>query len=300
MLQTVLLAIMDGVAQASVSFMVAVGLSLVFGIMRILNIAHGSLYALGGYTAAAVGLWFSATWGDGPWLYLVLVLSALAIGVPLGAVIERVLLRRIYRKEHTLQLLITFGIFMMLEDAQKLIFGVEPYFNDAPLAMLGVIEVGGIYYTAYQLLVLPLAAVTTMLALAWFFNRTRKGKLITAVIEDFEMASVMGVNARSVYFWTFVLGATLAALGGALSSPVTSLVPGTGAGTIVLSFAIVASAGLGHFQGAAVTALLISLAQAFSVHFYSSIAAVMPYLVMTLILIVKPYGLFGKPEVRRI
>mgnify|MGYP006399972999 FL=1 len=300
MLQTFLLATLDGVAQASVSFMVAVGLSLVFGTMRILNIAHGSLYALGGYTAAAAGLWLSATWGDGPWLYLVLVLSALFVGVPLGALIERVMLRRIYGQDHTLQLLITFGIFMILEDVQKLIFGVEPYFNDAPLAMLGVVEIVGIYYTTYQLVVLPLAALATMLSLAWFFNRTRKGKLITAVIEDFETASVMGVNAQSVYFWTFVLGTTLAALGGALASPTTSLVPGTGAGTIVLSFAIVASAGLGHFQGAAVTALLIGLAQAFSVHFYSNIAAVMPYLVMTLILILKPYGLFGKPEVIRI
>lgn len=300
MQQTVLLAIMDGVAQASISFMVAVGLSLVFGIMRILNIAHGSLYALGGYTAAMAGIWISSAWGEGLWLYLVLILSALAIGVPLGALIERVLLRRIYGKEHTLQLLITFGIFMILEDVQKLVFGVEPYFNDAPLTILGTLEIGDIYYTTYQIIILPLTAIITMIALAWFFNKTRKGKLITAVIEDFETATVMGINARSVYFWTFILGSSLAALGGALASPTTSLVPGTGAGTIVLSFAIVASAGLGHFQGAAVTALLISLAQAFSIHFYSDIAAIMPYLVMTLILIIKPYGLFGKPEVRRI
>lgn len=299
MQQTLLLATLDGLAQASVLFMVAVGLSLIFGIMRILNIAHGSFYALGAYGAAALGLWLTGPEG-GLLTYPALLLAAVAVGVTLGPLIERVLLRRIYGQEHALQILLTFGIFMILEDVQKLVFGVEPYFNDAPLAMLGMLEVGGIYYTAYQLIVLPLAAIATMVLLTLYFNKTRQGKLIATVIEDYEVACLLGINAKRVYLVTFMLGTTLAALGGALASPTTSLVPGIGADIIVLSFAIVATAGLGHFQGTAVTAVIIGLAQALSVHLLPPLASVMPYLVMTAILLVKPYGLFGKPQVRRI
>lgn len=298
MQQTLLLALLDGIAQASVSFLVAVGLNLVFGITRILNVAHGSLYALGAYLAAALGLWYAPD--GGIWTYPLLLFAAVVVGVTLGPLIERLLLRRVYGKEHSLQLLITFGVFMMLEDVQKLVFGVEPYFADAPLAMLGTVEVGGIYYTTYQLLLLPAIAVFVMLALSWFFRSTRSGKLITVVIEDFEVARTMGIDSQKVYLLTFTLGATLAALGGALASPTTSVVPGIGADTIVLSFAIVATAGLGHFQGAAVTALVIGLAHALCVHLYNDLAALVPYVVMTLILLVKPHGLFGHPEVKRI
>ena len=163
-----------------------------------------------------------------------------------------------------------------------------------------MVEVGGIYYTAYQLFVLPLAAITVMLALTIYFNKTRQGKLIATVIEDYEVARVLGINAKRVYTITFMLGTTLAALGGALASPTTSLVPGVGADSIVLSFAIVATAGLGHFQGTAVTAVIVGLAQALSVHLLPALSSVMPYLVMTAILLVKPYGLFGTPQVRRI
>lgn len=299
MQQTILLATLDGVATASVSFMVAVGLSLIFGIMRILNIAHGSFYAIGAYTAATLGMWLVGP--EGGWLvYPILLVAALLVGCTLGFVIERGLLQHIYGKEHSLQILITFGIFMMLEDFQKLVFGVEPYFYDAPLAMLGMVEVGGIYYTVYQLIVLPLMALAVMIALTLFFNRSKQGKLITVVIEDYEIATTLGINARKVYLVTFILGAVLAAFGGALASSTTSLVPGIGADTIVLSFAIVATAGLGHFQGAAITALIIGLAHAFSVHLFSDFASVMPYLVMTVVLLFKPYGLFGRPDVKRL
>lgn len=297
--QTLFLALLDGLSQASISFMVAVGLSLIFGIMRVLNVAHGSLYAIGAYAASALGLWLAGPDG-GPWTYPALLLAAVAVGVTLGAVIERVFLRQIYGKEHVLQLLLTFGVFMMLEDAQKLVFGVQPYFNDAPLAMLGTLEVGGIHYTAYQLVLLPAVALATMALLTLFFEKTRHGKLIVTVIEDHEMASALGINAKSAYIATFVMGATLAALGGALASPTTSVVPGIGADSIVLSFAIVATAGLGKFQGTAVTALIISLAQALCVHLFPPMATVMPYLVMTVILLARPQGLFGKPQVKRV
>lgn len=299
MTQIFLLATLDGVAQASILFLIAVGLSLIFGIMRILNVAHGSFYALGAYAAAVLGEYLFGA--EGSWLsFPLLVFAAVLVGVPLGAFIERVVLRRIYDKEHSLQLLATFGIFMILEDVQKLVFGVEPYFYDAPSALLGSTEVFDIFYTRYQLFVLPLSAVVVMVALSVFFNRSRQGKLIRAVIEDREVATTLGINASKVYLWTFALGASLAALGGTLASSTTSLVPGIGADAIVVSFAIVASAGLGQFQGAAVTALLIGLAQAFATYLYSDLATVVPYIVMTIILLVKPYGLFGRAEIKRL
>lgn len=299
MQQTLLLATLDGLAQASILFMVAAGLSLIFGIMRILNVAHGSFYALGAYAAATLGLYLAGPEG-GVWTYPALLFAALLVGGLLGPLIERFLLRRIYGQEHTLQILLTFGVFMILEDVQKLLFGVEPYFNDAPLAQLGTIELGGIYYTVYQLIVLPAAALAVMVALTLFFNKTRQGRLISTVIEDYEVASTLGVDAKRVYLTTFIIGTTLAALGGALASPTTSVMPGIGADSIVMSFAIVATAGLGHFQGAAITSLIIGLVHALCVHMFSPLATVAPYLVMTLILLVKPYGLFGKPQVRRV
>jgi len=300
MQQVLLLAALDGLAQAAISFMVAVGLSLIFGIMRILNAAHGSFYALGAYLAAAFGLALAAAGASPLWTYPALLLAAVAVGLLLGPVIERGLLSRIYDKAHALQILVTFGVFMILEDVQKLVFGVNPYFADAPLSLLGMVEIGGIHYTAYQVFVLPLAALAVMAVLVWFFGATRQGKLITVVIEDRELASAMGIDAQRIYLLTFTAGTMLAALGGALASPTTSLVPGMGADAIVLSFAIVATAGLGHFQGAAITALIIGFGRALCVHLFSELESVMPYLIMVAILLVRPHGLFGQPQVRRV
>lgn len=300
MQQVLLLATLDGLAQAAIAFMVAVGLSLIFGIMRILNAAHGSFFALGAYLGVTLVLAVAALGLPEVFSYPALLLAAAVVGLLIGPLMERGLLSRVYDKDHTLQILVTFGVFMILEDLQKLVFGVDSYFADTPLALLGMVEVGGIYYTAYQLFVLPLAALAVMGGLVWFFRATRHGKLITVVIEDREVASAMGINAPRVYLIAFTAGTMLAALGGALASPTTSLVPGMGADAIVLSFAIVATAGLGHFQGAAITAFIISLGRALSVHLFSELESVMPYLIMVAILLVRPYGLFGRPQVKRV
>ena len=143
--QLILLACLDGVAYAALVFMVAVGLTLIFGVLRILNVAHGSFYAVGAYTAASLGLGIAAA-GLSPWLtFPALVVSAALVGGVLGALIERQLLQRIYVKEEVLQLLVTFAVFMILEDVQRLVWGVQPYFVDTPLSLLGTLEVGGVY-----------------------------------------------------------------------------------------------------------------------------------------------------------
>ncbi|HWL79905.1 MAG TPA: branched-chain amino acid ABC transporter permease [Roseomonas sp.] len=298
------LAALDGLSNAAAIFMVAVGLNLVFGVLRVLNVAHGSLYAIGGYTAASLGLLLTAS-GLPDWLaYPLLLVAALLVGAVLGPPIEKLLLRRTRQHEPVLQLLITFALFMILEDLQKLVWGVQPVVNDTPLRLLGTVDVpfgaDVIPFTTYQLFVLPGVALVTLAALAWFLRRTLAGRMIVAVTADAEAARAMGIDAGRVMLLTFTAGAALAALGGALASPTVSLVPGVGAQTIVLSFAVVATAGLGQVEGAAIAALLIGLGRAFAVYFEPELEVVIPYLIMVLVLLVRPQGLFGVVETRRI
>ena len=298
------LALLDGLAYAALVFMVAVGLNLVFGVLRILNVAHGSLYAIGAYTAASIGLFLTAR-GVPPWVSLpMLVVAAALVGAVLGPLIERLLLRRVYGHEPVLQLLVTFALFMILEDVQKLVWGVQPVHHDAPMRLLGTVDVpfgaDVIPFTAYQLFVLPGVALATLVGLAWFLRRTLTGRVIVAVTTDREAATAMGIDARRVYLLTFTFGAALAALGGALASPTASLVPVVGASTIVLSFAVVATAGLGQVEGAALTSLLIGLGRSIAVYFEPELEVVVPYLIMVAVLLVRPQGLFGAAETRRI
>jgi branched-chain amino acid transport system permease protein len=298
------LAVLDGVAYAGQVFMVAVGLTLVFGVLRVLNVAHGSLFAIGGYAAASLGLLALAA-GLPAWMSLpVLFVAAALVGAVVGPPVEKLLLRRVYGQEPVLQLLVTFALFMVLEDVQKLIWGVSPVFNDTAVKLLGTVDVpfgaDVIPFTAYQLYVIPGIALATLAGLMWFLRRTLPGRVIGAVTEDREAATAMGIDASRVYLLTFVGGAMLAALGGALASPTTSLVPGVGAQMIVLSFAVVATAGLGQIEGAAVTALLLGLGRSLAVYFEPELEAVVPYIIMVAVLLVKKQGLFGVPETRRV
>ncbi|MBK1658760.1 branched-chain amino acid ABC transporter permease [Paracraurococcus ruber] len=298
------LALLDGLAYAALVFMVAVGLNLVFGVLRIVNVAHGSLFAIGAYSAASLGLAFASA-GLPPWAgYAALVLAAALVGAVLGPLVERLVLRRIYGQEEVLQLLVTFALFMILEDVQKLIWGVQPVSQDLPMKLLGTVDVpfgdDVIPFTIYQLFVLPGVALATLIGLAWFLRRTLTGRVIVAVTTDKEAAMAMGIDAARVTLLTFTFGAALAALGGALASPTTSLVPGIGAQTIVLSFAVVATAGLGQIEGAALTSLLIGLGRSVAVYFAPEFEVVVPYIIMVAVLLVRPQGLFGVLETRRV
>lgn len=298
------LAVLDGIASAALIFLVAVGLNLVFGVLRIVNVAHGSFYAIGAYAAASIGLFLAAR-GMPQWASLpLLLLSAVLVGAILGPPIERFLLRRIYGQEQVVQLLVTFALFMILEDAQKLLWGVQPVQNDQALRLLGTVDVpfgtDVIPFTAYQIFLLPGVAVATLIGLAWFLRRTLMGRVIVAVTTDREAAMAMGIDARKVFLLTFTFGTMLAALGGALSSPTAALVPGIGAQTIVLSFAVVATAGLGQIEGAALTALMIGLGRSIAVYLEPEFEVVVPYIIMVAVLLVRPQGLFGVAETRRV
>ncbi len=294
------LAVLDGIAYAALVFLVAVGLTLIFGVMRILNVAHGGFFAIGAYSASSLVL-AVGTGGLSPWLsFPSLLLAAVLAGAALGLTIERYLLRRIYGKEQTLQLLVTFAVFMILEDLQRLIWGVQPYAAADPVRLLGTVDVLGIPYNAYQIILLPIIALLTLGGLRWFMRHTVHGKVIVAVAEDPEAAVAVGIDARKVFTLTFVLGAVLASLGGALASPTMAIQLGLGAETIVLSFAVVAAAGLGQVEGAAVTALLIGLGRSFAVYLAPELDVLVPYMIMVMVLLIRPQGLFGTAEKRLI
>ena len=290
--------VIDGLADAALIFFVAVGLTLVFSVLRVLNVAHGSFYALGAYITVVIGVWLS---GRGwPALSLAaLLISPLLIALALGPLIERTLLRWTYGRPEALQILVTFALFLILEDAQKLMFGVQSYYQDAPMQMLGISQIGGIVYPNYQLLLIALA-VAVAASLRLTLAKTRIGKLIVAVVADRELAQTVGIDAPRVFVLAFTLGVFLAALGGSLASPTSGVAPGVGAEAIVLAFAIAAIGGLGQIEGAALAAVLVGLARAAAIYFVPEFQPVVPYLVMLVVLLVRPYGLFASVALRRI
>jgi branched-chain amino acid transport system permease protein len=292
------LASLDGLSYAALVFLVSVGLSLIFGVLRIVNVAHGSLYAFGAYLAASLSLLVAPV---SPWLtYPALLLASLVIGIVAGGLIERLLLSRVYGREEVLQLLITFAVFMIMDNLQRMIWGVQPIYAAEPLKLLPNVSIFGVSYTSYQVIVLPVVAVLALFGLRYFLRRTLMGSVILAVTEDREAATAIGINAQKVYLITFVIGATLAALGGALASPTTSLVPGMGTEMIVLSFAVAATAGLGQIEGTAITALAIGMARAFVIYLQPEFEVLVPYLIMVAVLLVRPEGLFGATKLRKI
>lgn len=289
----------DGLVYASWLFLVAVGLSLIYGVLRILNIAHGSLFALGAYGGASLVVAYSAAGLWPPGALIALVVAAAAAGVVAGPLLERGALRWTYGREPVIQLLVTFSVFLILEDAIKLMWGVSPYYAYQPYQLLGQVRLGGIDYPAYSFLLIGVALLTG-LALWWFVRRTRFGRVVVAVIHDPEISVALGVNLTRVYVSTFTLGAALAALGGAFTAPMVSVVPGIGVEVIVLAFAVVVVGGLGSLEGAAVGALLIGLVRAAAVHLAPVLELFTIYLVMAAILLIRPMGLFGRVEARRI
>ena len=296
---TLLAVVVDGVIYASWLFMIAAGLTMIYGVMRILNMAHGSLYALGAYAAASlVGWWVRG--GHPPFgTYAMLILAAVLVGIVVGPLIERGLLRFTYGKDEVVLVLVTYALFLVLEDAVKLVWGVESYFVTEPYGLLGTVDLGSLSYPVYSA-VLVLAAVAMGLALRWGIYGTRYGKLLIAVIHDREMASAMGIDVDRTFLVTFTLGTTLAAIGGALTAPTVSVVPAMGVEVIVLAFAVVVIGGLGSMPGAALGAVIVGLVRSAAVHYLPDVELFSIYLVMALVLAVRPRGLFVAAEARKI
>ena len=289
----------DGVTYASWLFIVALGLTLVFGVLKILNIAHGSFYALGAYvTATLVSL--AASWALPPAMSLVaMLLAAVLVAVLVAPLTERGLLRFFYGRDEVLLVLVTYAMFLMMEDLTKLVWGANPYYVSEPYGLFGNIEVGSQTYVGYDFILVALALVVGV-GVWWGLNRTRFGKMVTAVIHSAEVASSMGIQVSRVYMLAFAVGIFLAALGGAFTAPMLSVQPGLSVGVIIISFAVVIIGGLGSIEGAAIGALIVGLARALAVHVWPVAELFSVYLVMALVLMFRPQGLFQRIQARKI
>jgi branched-chain amino acid transport system permease protein len=289
----------DGLVYAAYLFLVSVGLTLIFGVMKILNVAHGSFYAFGAYgSAIAVGVYFDRGFPAAGG-FLLMVLVAMAIGLVLGLILERGLLRCVYGRDEVVVVLVTYAAFLMLEDTIRLIWGPNSYALYQPLGVAGTVDVGSLVLSGYDI---GLVAFAVLLAIgaSLTLKHTRWGRLLTVVIFDREVAAAFGINVSLVYTVTFVIGAMLGALGGAVMAPKIAVTLGIGVEVIVLAFAVVAIGGMGSVGGAFIGALLVGESRAAAVHLVPQVELFVIYAVMALVLILRPQGLFTRAQPRKI
>jgi branched-chain amino acid transport system permease protein len=298
-METFLTILLDGLQFSSYLFIVSAGLTIIFGVMKILNVAHGSFYAWGAYTSAFFIGKFSDMGLPDALGFLIIVAAAIVVGVILGFIIEQGLLKHMYERDEVLIVLATFGLFLILEDIILIAFGTDPYFAYQPMALLESVELGGITRDVYGITLIGVAAVVAV-GCWWLLNKTKWGTLLKAVIFDREMGISMGINVPLVYTLTFIGGAILGGLGGAYIAPTISVAPGLGAEVIVLSFAVVVVGGMGSIAGAAIGSLIIGLLRAIAVHEVPQVELFVVFAVMAIVLVFRPEGLFAPAKTRKI
>ena len=298
-METFLTILLDGLQFSSYLFIVSAGLTIIFGVMKILNVCHGSFYAWGAYMSAFfIGKFSEMGMPDG-WGFLVILASAIVVGLVLGFLIEQVILKHMYHRDEVLIVLATFGLFLVLEDVILIAFGTDPYFAYQPMALLDSVEMGGIVRDVYGLTLIGVAAMVAIGC--WFLlNKTKWGTILKAVIFDREMGIAMGINVPLVYTLTFIGGAILGGLGGAYIAPTISVAPGLGTEVIVLSFAVVVVGGMGSIMGAAIGSLIIGLLRALAVHELPQVELFVVFAVMAVVLVFRPEGLFAPAKPRKI
>ena len=298
-MEEILTVIVDGIIYSAWLFIAAVGLTLIYGVMKIVNLTHGSFYALGAYAAASfTGAWIAR--GYPPMLsYAVLLASAIIVTLVFAPLIERGILRFMYTKDEVVILLITYALFLILEDVIKLIWGVDPYFIAEPYGLLGSFEVGEMTYPTYNLILVGIA-IASGGGLTLLLRGTRIGKLLLTVIHDPEVSRAMGINVDRFYLVTFTFGSMLAAVGGAFTAPTVSVVPGIGVEIVVLSFAVIVIGGMGSLPGAALGAVIVGLVRSAAIHYAPAVELFVIYFVMALVLAFRPRGLFSLAEPRKI
>ena len=298
-MEAALTILLDGLQFSSYLFIVSAGLTIIFGVMKILNVAHGSFYAWGAYTAAFFIGKFSDMGLPDALGFLIIVAAAIVVGVILGFIIEQGILKHMYERDEVLIVLATFGLFLVLEDIILIAFGTDPYFAYQPMALLDSVELGGITRDVYGMTLIGVAAVVAV-GCWWLLNKTKWGTLLKAVIFDREMGISMGINVPLVYTLTFIGGAILGGLGGAYIAPTISVAPGLGTEVIVLSFAVVVVGGMGSIAGAAIGSVIIGLLRALAVHELPQVEFFVVFAVMAIVLVFRPEGLFAPAKPRKI
>lgn len=275
---------LNGLTFAALLFVVASGFTLIFGLLRIVNLSHGALYLLGGYIA-----FWAASWSGSFFVAVPVAMGAIALA---GLALDRGLLRFVERQDLR-QVLLTVGVAFVLNDLMLVVWGGDTFTVPAPEAMQGAVEAFGIYYPRFRLFVLG-AGIAVFAGLWFLMNRTRLGALIRAGVDDAEMVAATGVDIRRIFALTFMLGAALAGLGGALGGAFLSLYPGADAEILVFSLAVVIIGGRGSLAGAAIGAVLIGLLNTFGQVWFPELAYFVVFGPMALLLAFRPYGLFGR------
>ena len=282
---------MGGLTAAMFLFLIASGLSLIFGVLRVLNFAHGSFYMLGAYIAWQVVHWVSIAAPGHFWLATIAATAGIAI---LGGIIERLLFRFLYGREELYQLLFTYALVLILGDAAKVIWGTEQLSVSRPMMLNGGFEVFGStlpYYNLFIIAIGPLIALAVWLML----TRTGLGRMVRAAALDREMLDALGANVGWLYTGMFMLSAALAGLAGALVTPIQSIVPGMDVEIIVQAFIVVVIGGLGSFWGTFWGSMLYGQVLSFGILIFPGFSLFSVFALMAVILIVRPWGLFGKP-----
>ncbi len=282
---------LSGIANGMLLFLISAGLTLIFGVTRILNFAHGTMFMFGAYAALSVA---GLAIGGMPGFILGLVLGT-AILLIIGAGLEMALLRPIYKAAHEYQLLLTFGLVLMLGDAVLIVFGSEDHSISAPSMLTGASKVFGVTFPTYRLFLI-FAGIAVAVGLWLLLHRTRFGIWIRAATIDREMLSALGVDTKRLYTGVFALGTALAGFGGVLAAPTIAVGPGLHVQVIIDAFVVVVIAGMGSVPGAFVASLLVGLVNAFGILAFPTLAVVLTFALMALVLVVRPWGLFGHPE----
>ncbi len=279
---------LNALSQASILFFIASGLTLIFGIMRIVNFAHGALFMLGayaGYTAVTVTGSFT----------LALIFAPLVTGL-FGMAFERVFLSRLYsRGDGGAYLMVTFGLAVIMGEGIRLIWGPQPHGVPTPDMLRGVVFVLNDPFPYYRFFLIAIG-IAAAIAMWQFLERTRAGLLIRAVSQNAEMVHALGTNVEYVRTGVFGLGCAMAAIGGVLAAPMVTAYLGMGSNVIIDAFVIVIIGGMGSFLGSIIGSLLVAFVQVFGAYYFPNLALAIMYLLMLLILVVRPGGLLGKEE----
>ncbi|KTQ85431.1 ABC transporter permease [Aureimonas ureilytica] len=278
--------LLNGVQYGLVLFLVASGLTLVFGILGVINLAHGSFYMLGAYLAWAI----TAYTGN----FALAIVGALAISFVLGIALEEVFVKRMMGRDHLAQVLLSYGLILVVDEVRQIVFGRDVHSVAAPEWLQGSIQVTDVL--AYPVYRLALCVVCLVLAGAIFYviQRTRLGMVIRAGAENRDMARALGVPFDIVNRYVFAVGIALAALGGMLVAPISTVFPGMGDGMLILSFVVVVLGGIGSVTGAAIGALMIGLTDTFGKVFFPQFSSILIYVLMAAVLLWRPNGLLGR------
>lgn len=286
--------LISGLTVATLLFLVASGLTLIFGVGDVFNFAHGSFYMIGAYLAFQVISVLQVNF------WLGLVLSGLGAGL-VGIIAEVFLLRRIYGRKHEagFQILLTFCLILIIDDLVKIIWGTEYKTIQRPPGFSGPVQIGDLYIPSYNILIIVIGIIVVVAAW-WILNKTRAGKIARAAAVDREMLGAMGINVPMTMTMVFGIATALGGFAGALAAPLRSVTPGAGVEVIIDSLIVVVIGGMGNFWGAWMGALLIGELTAFGIVIVPKWATLFSYLVMIIVLIFKPEGLFAPRKVRKV